>query len=119
MHISEGTHLTDEQQGSAGSNSGTLFSGLMNQKRNSGDAAAQARRQSFNEQKPASGIIGNMWNKYVSLRYIHSEVWNGRLTESVDSQQEDSSSEVYERFPYKEGCRTYGVAGLSARCCWS
>jgi hypothetical protein len=49
-----------------GSNSGTLFSGLMNQKRNSGDAAAQARRQSFHDQKPAPGIIGKMWHKYVS-----------------------------------------------------
>ena len=46
-----------------GSNSGTLFSGLMNQKRSSGDAAAAARRQSFHEQKPAAGFIGKMWNK--------------------------------------------------------
>jgi hypothetical protein len=45
--------------------SGTLFSGLINQKRNSGDAAAQARRESFNEQKPQAGFLGKMWNKYV------------------------------------------------------
>jgi hypothetical protein len=45
--------------------SGTLFSGLINQKRNSGDAAAQARRESFNEQKPQAGFLGKMWNKYI------------------------------------------------------
>jgi len=48
-----------------GSNSGGLFSGLMNQKRNSTDAAAAARRQSFHDQKPQAGIIGKMWHKYV------------------------------------------------------
>jgi hypothetical protein len=48
----------------------------MNQKRNSGDAAAAARRQSFNEQKPAAGIIGSMWNKYGSLPYILFEMCN-------------------------------------------
>jgi hypothetical protein len=37
----------------------------MNQKRNSTDAAAAARRQSFHDQKPQAGIIGKMWNKYV------------------------------------------------------
>jgi hypothetical protein len=37
----------------------------MNQKRNSQDAAAQARRESFNEMKPPAGFIGKMWNKYV------------------------------------------------------
>ncbi|KAF4633735.1 hypothetical protein G7Y89_g4375 [Cudoniella acicularis] len=46
--------------------SGTLFSGLMNQKRNSQDSAAAARRQSFNEQKPATGFIGKMWNNYTT-----------------------------------------------------
>ena len=46
-----------------GSNDTTLFSGLMNQKRYSQDAAAQARRQSFNEMKPTTGFIGKMWNK--------------------------------------------------------
>ncbi|TVY88922.1 hypothetical protein LAWI1_G005058, partial [Lachnellula willkommii] len=40
----------------------TLFSGLVNQKRNSTDAAAQARKESFSDQKPATGIIGKMWN---------------------------------------------------------
>ncbi|PVH88429.1 hypothetical protein DL98DRAFT_648555 [Cadophora sp. DSE1049] len=46
--------------------SGTLFSGLMNQKRNSQDANAQARRESFNDMKPATGIIGKMWNNFTS-----------------------------------------------------
>merc|ERR1712093_683685 len=45
---------------------GTLFSGLMNQKRNSQDANAQARRESFNDMKPATGIIGKMWNNFTS-----------------------------------------------------
>jgi hypothetical protein len=49
-----------------GSNSGGgLFSGLMNQKRNSTDAAAAARRQSFHDQKPQAGFLGQMWHKYV------------------------------------------------------
>ena len=46
----------------------------MNQKRNSGDAAAAARRQSFNEQKPTVGIIGNMWNKYGPLAQVLIEL---------------------------------------------
>jgi hypothetical protein len=37
----------------------------MNQKRNSTDAAAAARRQSFHDQKPQAGILGKMWNRYV------------------------------------------------------
>jgi len=37
----------------------------MAHKRGSTDAAAAARRESFAEQKPATGIIGKMWNKYV------------------------------------------------------
>ncbi|EKD19305.1 hypothetical protein MBM_02542 [Drepanopeziza brunnea f. sp. 'multigermtubi' MB_m1] len=44
---------------------GTKFAGLVNQKRNSSDAGAQARRQSFAEMKPAPGVIGKLWNKYV------------------------------------------------------
>ncbi|CZS91550.1 uncharacterized protein RAG0_02139 [Rhynchosporium agropyri] len=48
------------------SSQGTLFSGLVNQKRNSGDAAAQARRESFNDMKPAPGLIGKMWNNFVA-----------------------------------------------------
>lgn len=39
------------------------YAGLVNQKRNSLDETAKARRDSFNDQKPAAGIIGNMWNK--------------------------------------------------------
>ncbi|PQE20828.1 conidiation-specific expression protein [Rutstroemia sp. NJR-2017a BBW] len=46
-----------------GSQEGTLFAGLMNQKRNSIDAAAAARRQSFTEQAPKAGFVGQMWNK--------------------------------------------------------
>ncbi|PMD24867.1 hypothetical protein NA56DRAFT_642682 [Hyaloscypha hepaticicola] len=49
-----------------GSNSGGLFSGLMNQKRNSTDAAAAARRQSFHDQKPQAGILGKMWNSFTT-----------------------------------------------------
>lgn len=37
----------------------------MNQKRNSIDAAAAARRASFHDQKPAAGMFGSMWAKYV------------------------------------------------------
>ncbi|RDW73998.1 hypothetical protein BP5796_07440 [Coleophoma crateriformis] len=46
------------------SQEGTMFSGLMNHKRNSQDAAAAARRQSFNEMKPAPGFIGQMWQNF-------------------------------------------------------
>ncbi|KAL2064915.1 hypothetical protein VTL71DRAFT_4055 [Oculimacula yallundae] len=50
-----------------GSNTnGTLFSGLMNQKRNSTDATAQARRESFHDMKPAPGMIGKMWHNFTT-----------------------------------------------------
>lgn len=57
----------------------------MNQKRNSGDAAAAARRQSFNEMKPEAGIIGNMWNKYAYVGDTHlwkreTDTWPYRFT---------------------------------------
>ncbi|KAI9724460.1 MAG: hypothetical protein M1812_000528 [Candelaria pacifica] len=42
---------------------GVLFNGLMNQKRNSTDTAATARRASFADQKPGGGFIGNLWNR--------------------------------------------------------
>lgn len=42
-----------------------LFSSLINQKRNSSDGAAQARRASFNDMKPKPSFIGELWNKYV------------------------------------------------------
>ncbi|KAK0371795.1 hypothetical protein CLIM01_10840 [Colletotrichum limetticola] len=42
--------------------SGTLFQGLMDQKRHDGNAA---RRQSMTDSKPAPGFIGQMWHKYV------------------------------------------------------
>lgn len=41
-----------------------LFEGLQAQKR-SNDPASIARRQSMNEQRPAAGFFGNMWNNYV------------------------------------------------------
>ncbi|KAI9670385.1 MAG: hypothetical protein M1817_004428 [Caeruleum heppii] len=49
---------------SSASNQG-LFSGLMNQKRNSADASAAARKASFDEQKTAPGFVGQMWNNFV------------------------------------------------------
>ncbi|KAG7292512.1 hypothetical protein NEMBOFW57_002547 [Staphylotrichum longicolle] len=56
--------------GSAGSamrrSSHGLFEGLEAQKRKD-DPASIARRQSMNEQRPASGFIGKMWNKYAIL----------------------------------------------------
>ncbi|KAI4154785.1 MAG: hypothetical protein LQ340_001433 [Diploschistes diacapsis] len=42
----------------------TRYAGLMNQKRNSTDAAAAARRASWDDQKPAPGMLGAMWNKF-------------------------------------------------------
>ncbi|CZR50640.1 uncharacterized protein PAC_00514 [Phialocephala subalpina] len=47
-----------------GSSSSGMFSGLMNQKRNSTDAAANARRQSFNEMQPTTGFVGKMWHNF-------------------------------------------------------
>ncbi|KAJ0386078.1 hypothetical protein COL922a_005105 [Colletotrichum nupharicola] len=41
--------------------SGTLFQGLVEQKRHDGTAA---RRQSMTDSKPAPGFIGQMWQKY-------------------------------------------------------
>jgi hypothetical protein len=73
-----------------GSQSGSLFSGLMEQKRGSQDAAAQARRQSFNEQKPQAGFLGNMWNKYVppcSMNVRYSYTYLYKLTCSPDLQR--------------------------------
>jgi len=43
--------------------SGSKFGGLMDQKRNSTDATATARRESFADQAPAPGFVGAMWNK--------------------------------------------------------
>ncbi|POS86610.1 hypothetical protein EPUL_002053 [Erysiphe pulchra] len=43
--------------------SNVLFSGLINQKRNSVDEAAQARRASFNNMTPPPGFFGRLWNK--------------------------------------------------------
>jgi len=41
-----------------------LFEGLTAQKRKD-DPASMARRQSLNEQRPAPGFIGQMWNNWV------------------------------------------------------
>ncbi|KAL9605091.1 MAG: hypothetical protein Q9219_000025 [cf. Caloplaca sp. 3 TL-2023] len=45
------------------SSSAPKFSGLMNQKRDSGDAAAAARKASFAEQNKAPGFIGGLWHR--------------------------------------------------------
>ncbi|KAL3423922.1 hypothetical protein PVAG01_05669 [Phlyctema vagabunda] len=59
-NVAQGTNPSNRRA----SQEGTMFSGLMNHKRNSTDASAAARRQSFNEMKPAPGIIGQMWNNF-------------------------------------------------------
>ncbi|KAJ2905061.1 hypothetical protein MKZ38_006454 [Zalerion maritima] len=41
-------------------NSSTMFQSLMTEKRG-GDAAAAARRQSFSDQRPNTGFLGQMW----------------------------------------------------------
>jgi hypothetical protein len=41
-----------------------MYQNLVNHKRGNVDAAAQARRASWDEQKPAPGFIGTMWNKF-------------------------------------------------------
>lgn len=43
-----------------------LFESLQAQKRRD-DPASVARRQSFNEQRPQGGFLGQMWNKYAIL----------------------------------------------------
>ncbi|KAE8445025.1 hypothetical protein EG329_014031 [Mollisiaceae sp. DMI_Dod_QoI] len=57
-------NIAGDRRGS--NSSGTMFSSLMNQKRNSVDAAAAARRQSFHDMKPASGFIGKMWHNFTT-----------------------------------------------------
>jgi len=51
----------------------------MDQKRNSLDATAKARRQSFHDMKPATGFVGNMWNRYVA-RVFDLSVYSNDLT---------------------------------------
>ncbi|KAI9880398.1 MAG: hypothetical protein M1830_003438 [Pleopsidium flavum] len=51
---------TSERRRSSGSGK---FAGLMSQKRNSGDMSATARKASFDEQKPAPGFLGGLWNR--------------------------------------------------------
>ncbi|KAI4246583.1 MAG: hypothetical protein L6R40_001946 [Gallowayella cf. fulva] len=46
------------------SSSTTKFNNLMNQKRNSTDASAAARKASWAEQSKAPGIFGSMWNNF-------------------------------------------------------
>ena len=48
-----------------------LFEGLTAQKRKD-DAESVARRQSMSEQRPATGFIGQMWNKYVLASVFYS-----------------------------------------------
>jgi hypothetical protein len=48
-------------------NSKTLYESLNKFNNPQGDAAAAARRQSFNEMKPQPGMFGKMWNKSVWL----------------------------------------------------
>ncbi|KAI9809889.1 MAG: hypothetical protein M1825_000322 [Sarcosagium campestre] len=56
--------VSGERRRSSGGNTEGLFSGLVAQKRNSGDASAAARKASFDEMKPAPGVIGSMWNSF-------------------------------------------------------
>ncbi|KAG9245657.1 hypothetical protein BJ878DRAFT_500433 [Calycina marina] len=60
-------NVAGSASGSSGSRkssqSSSKFSGLMDQKRNSTDATA--RRQSFADQAPKSGFVGNMWNNLI------------------------------------------------------
>lgn len=51
---------------SSASSAGGRFSSLNYQKRQgSGDPAAIARRESYNDQRRESGWLGGLWNKYV------------------------------------------------------
>lgn len=43
-----------------------MFAGLTAQKRNAENAAYQQRRSSIEEQGPKQGVLGNLYNKYVS-----------------------------------------------------
>lgn len=53
--------------------SGGRFSSLNYQKRQgSGDPAAIARRESYNDQRRESGWLGGLWNKYVITTPISS-----------------------------------------------
>ncbi|RKF81256.1 hypothetical protein GcC1_028006 [Golovinomyces cichoracearum] len=52
------SHSASYRRGSTG-----LFSGLINQKRNSADEAAQARRASFNDMTPPPGFIASLWDQ--------------------------------------------------------
>ncbi|KAG7002139.1 hypothetical protein G7Y79_00028g061600 [Physcia stellaris] len=52
-----------ERRRSSGS-SPAKFASLMNQKRNSSDATATARKASFAEQSNKPGVIGSMWQSF-------------------------------------------------------
>ncbi|KAK4128601.1 hypothetical protein N657DRAFT_639084 [Parathielavia appendiculata] len=54
----------EQQQNARRKSSHVLFEGLTAQKRK-GDPESVARRQSFNEQRPPPGFIGQMWNSWV------------------------------------------------------
>lgn len=45
------------------SSSAAKFNSLMNQKRNSTDATAEARKASFAEQSKAPGVFGGLWQR--------------------------------------------------------
>ncbi|KAA6407433.1 MAG: hypothetical protein FRX48_08676 [Lasallia pustulata] len=52
---------TDRRRSSSSANK---FAGLMNQKRNSTDETAAARKASFAEQAKAPGFVGGLWNSF-------------------------------------------------------
>ncbi|KAI0145278.1 hypothetical protein GGR57DRAFT_303608 [Xylariaceae sp. FL1272] len=56
---------SEDRKPSAGGMSGPGFDNLIAQKRDSNDAATEAKRESLAEQKP-QGMIGKMMQNYVS-----------------------------------------------------
>jgi len=62
-HPSQNPTLTPRTPTQSSASSGK-FAGLTTQKRNSSDAIAEARRQSFHEQGQKPGFIGQMWHNF-------------------------------------------------------
>jgi hypothetical protein len=67
-----------------------LFSGLTAQKRRSGDAVWDARRSSFEEQRPVMGKFQQIWNKCVSLLNVETtglleHLWNKKADNGVET----------------------------------
>lgn len=56
--------VQDNRRRSSGHGPSTLFESLTNQKRNSGDASATARRASYAEQGAKGGYFSKMWDEY-------------------------------------------------------